>query len=175
MTATYAEPPRRLRWRDVPGEVSMVAAPPPKLTEITETPDNRWFAPEKLHPVNQGIGILSIAVVLVVAIQNAGKLKPLVMAYFGRAPRDGASDAPRAFVPPPEPTPEDKRTEQLIEVISDMAKKLQRVEQGVHNVSAEVSVLDKRIGRIEDRLTSAVTREEMRIALDLVSELAKAR
>ncbi|MFC5353533.1 hypothetical protein [Azospirillum himalayense] len=164
----------------------MVAAPPPKLTEITETPDNRWFAPEKLwagtHPINQGIAILAAAVVMVVAIQNAGKLKPLVMAYFGRAPREGTSDAPRAFVPPPEPTEADKRNEEVLSILSDMAKKLQRVDQNVHNVVAEVRLLEsgvgdlkRRIGDIEGRLTTAVTREEMRIALDLVSELVKAR
>lgn len=158
----------------------MVAAPPPKLTEITETPDNRWFAPEKLHPVNQGLGILSIAVVLVVAILNSGKLKPMILAYLGRAPREGTSDAPKAFVPPPEPTEAEKRNDELREILYDVAKKLQKVDQNVYNLTADVRLMDskvgdmnRRIGDIETRLTTAVTREEMGIALNLVSDLAR--
>ncbi|QCO12861.1 hypothetical protein D9623_33710 (plasmid) [Azospirillum brasilense] len=128
------------------------------------------------HPVNQGLAIVGVVVFSVALIRAAApKLETLLRIWKGQGDK-GTADVPaQPFTPPPEPTEADKRMDQLLAVTQDMARKLQKVEQGVHNVSAEVSVLDKRIGRIEDRLTSAVTREEMRIALDLVSELAKAR
>jgi len=160
----------------------MVAAHPPRLVETTEPPDTRWVATaEKVwattHPINQGLAIVGIAVVTVALVRTLPRLVPLLRAWRGQGDEKAGRtpDAPSSFTPPPEPSLIDKRMDQLLAVTEDMARKLQKVEQGVHNVSAEVSILDKRIGRIEDRLTTAVTRDEMGIALKLVSDLAVGR
>lgn len=179
MTATYAAARRTLGRAMPPPEVSLVATTPPRLTEMTEAPDSRWVATaEKVwaatHPANQGLAIVALAVISVALVRTLPRLVPLLRAWKGQG--DGKADRTPDAPPPDNGTDAlEKRISELLEVVSGMAHKLQRVEQGMHNLSAEVALLDKRIGHIESRVVTAVSREEMGIALGLVRDLARGR
>lgn len=172
--------------------VLLPGSPPTSTKEVTEQPESRYYSLEKMwagtHPAVQGGIILGLTVVFVMLIRAFAPVAvPLVRIWRGRpekepvdAPAPPPPPPPPPYTPPPEPSDADKRHAELLAAMERGAAEARAAKQIAYNLVAEVRVLEatvgdvkRRIGDIETRLTTAVTREEMGIALNLVSDLAR--